>query len=184
MTFEPLIDAGPAIQIHVIAAILAFLLGGAILFRRKGDRPHRLAGRAWVALMAAVALTSFFIHTINLVGIWSPIHLLSVATLWYLFRGVQLARQRRITDHRNIMRATYLGALVIAGAFTFLPGRVMHEVFFGGPQPWVGWGVSALLLGVVAFLANRMRLEASPSGNGQQRKRVGATDTRPLVSID
>jgi len=26
----------------------------------------------------------------------------------------------------------FVGALVIAGAFTLLPGRLMHEVVFGG----------------------------------------------------
>ncbi len=26
----------------------------------------------------------------------------------------------------------FVGALVIAGAFTLLPGRLMHEVIFGG----------------------------------------------------
>ena len=30
------------------------------------------------------------------------------------------------------MLALFLGALVIAGIFTFVPGRIMHEVVFGG----------------------------------------------------
>jgi uncharacterized membrane protein len=29
------------------------------------------------------------------------------------------------------MISLYAGALVVAGAFTFLPGRLMHEVAFG-----------------------------------------------------
>ncbi len=30
------------------------------------------------------------------------------------------------------MTAIFVGALLIAGAFTFLPGRIMHAVAFGG----------------------------------------------------
>ena len=42
MTLEPLLQASLAIQIHALAAVLAFLLGGMILFRKKGDRLHRM----------------------------------------------------------------------------------------------------------------------------------------------
>ncbi len=160
MTFSPLVGATPAIQLHAIAAILAFVLGGIVLFRRKGDRLHRIGGRIWVALMLAAAVSSFFIHTIRMVGIWGPIHLLSIATLWYLVKGVRLARQRRILEHRTVMQTTYLGALVLAGGFTFWPGRIMHEVFFEGPRPWIGVLVSAILVAGVALLVVRMAQQA------------------------
>src|SRR5690606_16321887 len=117
------------------------LLGGIILFRRKGDRLHRMGGRIWVGLMLAVCISSFFIHTIRMVGAWSPIHLLSIGTLLVLARGVSLARARRILEHRRTMQATYLGALLLAGFFTFMPGRIMHEVLFGGPRPFDGVAV-------------------------------------------
>jgi uncharacterized membrane protein len=166
MTFEPLMQATLAIQIHTLAAILAFFLGGIVLFRRKGDRLHRLGGQAWVALMLAVAITSFFIHTIRLVGIWSPIHLLSIYTIWYLARGVWLARAGRIGEHRAIMQQIYLGALIVAGAFTFMPGRIMHAVFFEGPYPWMGAAAAAVLVASVALLALRVLRE----GRGRTRE--------------
>jgi uncharacterized membrane protein len=34
-------------------------------------------------------------------------------------------------QHRNAMIAIFLGALVIAGLFTLLPGRIMNAVVFG-----------------------------------------------------
>jgi uncharacterized membrane protein len=166
MTYEPLIHTTLAIQVHTVAAILAFLLGGIVLFRRKGDRLHRFGGRLWVGLMLAVAATSFFIHAIGLVGIWSPIHLISVATFWLLARGVWLARAGRIADHRAMMQQTYLGALVVAGAFTFWPGRIMHAVFFEGPHPWMGVAAAAVLVAGIAFLMRRMVLE------GRSRRRA------------
>jgi uncharacterized membrane protein len=36
---------------------------------------------------------------------------------------------RRASPQRHA--GLFLGALVIAGAFTFLPGRIMHKVAFG-----------------------------------------------------
>jgi uncharacterized membrane protein len=36
-----------------------------------------------------------------------------------------------VDRHRNAMIAIFVGALVIAGLFTLMPGRVMHAVAFG-----------------------------------------------------
>jgi len=36
-----------------------------------------------------------------------------------------------VRRHRNIMVTLFIGALVIAGAFTLLPGRIMHAVMLG-----------------------------------------------------
>lgn len=131
MTLAPLLQASPSIQIHAFSALAAFALGAIVIFRRKGDRLHRLGGRIWVALMLVVAVSSFFIHTIRLWGIWSPIHLLSVATLASLVYAVWMIRRRNIVAHASAMRTTYVGALVIAGGFTLAPGRIMNKVVFG-----------------------------------------------------
>jgi uncharacterized membrane protein len=84
-----------------------------------------------VILMAAVAISSFWIHQIRLFGPWSPIHFLSIFTLIVLPLGVWRARHHQVAGHRRIMMFTFAGALVIAGLFTFVPGRIMHTVFFG-----------------------------------------------------
>lgn len=131
MSLEPLLQASPVIQIHAFAAILALVVGGVVLFRRKGDLRHRFAGRIWVGLMVIVALSSLFIWTIRLWGPFSPIHLLSILTLMLLWRGVTYARRRNIKLHRQVMQTTYVLALVIAGLFTFFPGRIMYHVAFG-----------------------------------------------------
>ena len=81
MSFAPLLDAEPAILLHALAAMAAFALGLVQFAAPKGTLPHRTLGWIWVALMAAVAASSFWIHTIRLVGPWSPIHLLSIYTL-------------------------------------------------------------------------------------------------------
>ncbi len=135
MALQSLFAAPAVIQIHVYAALAATILGAAILFRRKGTPRHRLAGKIWVGLMVVVSLSFFGIHEIMLWGPWSPIHILSIVTLISLAFGVQRARRHDISGHRFAMRATYLGALVIAGAFTLLPDRLMYEVLFGGETP-------------------------------------------------
>jgi uncharacterized membrane protein len=131
VTLAPLLQAVPQIPIHAFAAMAAFLLGVVQLAAPKGTLPHRTLGWIWVALMAVVALSSFWIHQIRLWGPWSPIHLLSIFTLVMLPLGVWQAHRHRVADHRRIMILLFSGALVIAGLFTLLPGRIMHAVVFG-----------------------------------------------------
>ena len=100
----------------------------------KGTIPHRLIGWLWAMLMLTVAVSSFFIHAIRLWGPWSPIHLLSVLVLVTLPLAVLHARRHDIAQHRMAMLMLFSGALVIAGGFTFLPGRIMHAVVFSPPS--------------------------------------------------
>ena len=102
----------------------------------KGTLPHRTLGWIWVALMAVVAVSSFWIHQIRMFGpssskLRSPIHLLSIFTLVVLPLGVWRAHRHDVRGHRRIMIFTFSGALVIAGLFTLLPGRIMHAAVFG-----------------------------------------------------
>lgn len=131
MSLQPLLNAAPAIQIHAFATIAAFALGLVQLTAPKGTLPHRTLGYIWVALMVLVAGTSFWIHDLRVWGPWSPIHLLSIFTLATLPFAILHARHHRIAQHRNAMLAMFAGALLIAGLFTFLPGRIMHAVAFG-----------------------------------------------------
>ncbi|NBZ86634.1 DUF2306 domain-containing protein [Stagnihabitans tardus] len=131
MTLAPLLQAEPAVQLHAFPAIAAFFLGLVQLALSKGGARHRLLGWLWVLLMALIAGSSFFIHSICLVGGFSPIHLLSVLTLVSLPFAVLHARHGRITAHAKGMKMLFFTALVLAGVFTFLPGRIMHDVTFG-----------------------------------------------------
>ena len=132
MTFAPLANASLMIQIHTAFAIGAALLTIAIFSLRKGSRHHRIMGWAWMIMMATVALSSFGISTIKLIGPFSPIHLLSVFVLVNLYRAVTAARSHRVVAHKRAMQAMTFGALLIAGGFTFLPGRLMNAVLLGG----------------------------------------------------
>jgi uncharacterized membrane protein len=128
MSLAPLLNAPLAIQIHAFAAVAAFLLGIVQFLAPKGTLPHRTLGWVWVGLMMVVAVTAFFIHQIRLWGPWSPIHLLAIFTLVMLPYGVMRARAHKVSAHRKTMISLFVGALLVAGAFTFFPGRIMYEV--------------------------------------------------------
>jgi uncharacterized membrane protein len=131
MSFAPLLDAMAPIPLHAFAAMAAFVLGVVQFAAPKGTLPHRTLGWIWVGLMAAVAVSSLWIHQIRLFGPWSPIHLLSIFTLVMLPLGVWRAHRHQVSAHRWTMIGIFSGALVIAGLFTFVPGRIMHAVLFG-----------------------------------------------------
>ena len=131
MSLAPLLDAAPAIPVHAFAAMAAFALGLVQFAAPKGTLPHRTIGWIWVLLMASVAASSFWIHEIRLLGPWSPIHLLSIMVLILLPVAVLSARRHQVSPHSKIMIGIFSGGLVIAGLFTFLPGRIMHAVIFG-----------------------------------------------------
>ena len=131
MSLAPLLDAAPAIPLHAFAAMSAFVLGVVQFAAPKGTLPHRTIGWIWVLLMATVAVSSFWIHQLRLFGPWSPIHLLSIFVLLMLPLAVWRAHTHRVADHRLIMTLLFTGALLIAGLFTLLPGRIMHAVLFG-----------------------------------------------------
>ena len=109
-------------------AVLAVAVGALQITLRKGTAMHRLFGWCWVVL---VALSSFGIHEFRLFGPFSPIHLLSILVLYSLWKGVAHVQRGNIDGHQRAMISLYLYAMVLTGALTLLPGRVMRAVFFG-----------------------------------------------------
>jgi uncharacterized membrane protein len=130
VTLAPLLAAPLAIQVHAFAAMAAFGLGLVQLAGPKGVLAHRILGWSWVAAMLVVAGSSFWIREIKAFGDWSPIHLLLIFTLIMLPIGVLAARRHRVRHHSRTMIGLFVGALVIAGGLTFLPGRIMHALVF------------------------------------------------------
>jgi uncharacterized membrane protein len=151
MDFTPLTEAPLAIKLHVAFVLPALVLGPVNLFRTRRDRWHKRIGRVWVVSMLGLALSSMFIHTIRLIGPFSPIHILSILTFVGVFRAIWAVRRGDVQSHRRIMRALYAIALLGAGVFTFLPGRRMN-LLFAGAEPLLVFAVAALLgvLGVWA----------------------------------
>lgn len=132
MSLAPLLAAGSVVTVHAVAAMAAFLLGSVQLLAPKGTLPHRTLGYVWVLLMLTVISTSLFIYDIRMWGPFSWIHLLSLAALFGLVSLVREARRHDVREHKKSAIFLFFGAMVIAGGFTFMPGRAMHAVLFGG----------------------------------------------------
>ena len=124
-------SAEQPIPLHAYAAFLAVVFGGIQLSRPKGTGSHKYLGYTWVLLMLWVSISSFWIQTIKIIGPFSPIHFLSIFTIWSVFEATRSARNGNISRHKKMMKLLYLLALVVTGLFTLLPGRTMNEVFFG-----------------------------------------------------
>jgi uncharacterized membrane protein len=127
LTLVPIAAAPAAIQLHVAAALIALLAGVVTIVLRKGTALHRRIGWAFVVAMGVTALTSLFIMRD---GQFSAIHLLTALTVVALPYGVLMRRRGNIRAHRSAMISLLLG-LVIAGAFTLMPGRLMHQITLG-----------------------------------------------------
>lgn len=119
------------IPFHTLAAIMALLLGAGQLFMKKGTPAHTRIGWVWAGLILTVSISSFFIHELRLWGLYSPIHILSLCTIFSLGVAVYFARKGNIKQHKIWMMSLYFLALFVTGLFTLLPGRVMHQVLFG-----------------------------------------------------
>jgi uncharacterized membrane protein len=125
---RPLLNGWWVIQLHVAAAVSTFGIGVAIMLQRKGSRFHRQLGWTWSATMAFTALSSFFIQG---EGQFSWIHGLSAFTVLLLPMALVAARAHKAKIHARLMMTLFLGGMIAAGTFTFLPGRLMWRLFFG-----------------------------------------------------
>lgn len=174
MNLAPLFDASLPIQVHVAAVLPAALIGPYMFWAGKGTPRHRLIGKIWLGLMVIAAFSSFFIHSINLFLGFSPIHLISIYVLYGSWSAIRHARAHRIRQHRLTVIGMYVGGIVIAGGFTLLPGRLMHEVFFTWPSQWPDTArlatFLAIMVGTVAVLALAFALAARPRAKAVPRQ--------------
>ncbi len=126
-----LLAAAPIqIQVHVSAVTVALAIGIVLMLGLKGNTVHRTLGWTWVVAMAAAAVSSLFIHRAGAGG-FSFLHLFAGWTLIALPMGVFAARKHNVRLHGRTMTGLFVGGLLIAGAFAFLPGRLMWQVVFG-----------------------------------------------------
>jgi uncharacterized membrane protein len=136
MSLAPLLAAPPAVQLHVATVVPAFFIGTwLIFFSRKGARRHRAAGYVYLTLMTVTAVAALFIHQIPAIDLFygfGPIHIFSFVTLFGVVGALRGAWTHNIRQHRSAMLGVYIGGILIAGTFAFLPGRIMHAITFGG----------------------------------------------------
>lgn len=120
--------------LHLATVLPAFVLGGVQLLRRKGTAIHRLLGRIYMLLMMATGLITLampaevgprFLNHFGFIHIFSFLALFSVPAAYIA------VRRGYIRVHRSAMISLYVGGILIAGAFAFTPGRMLHAWLFG-----------------------------------------------------
>lgn len=123
----------PLAYAHLATVVPAVAIGTWLMVSRKGSGPHRVLGRAYMVLMfvtgvisllmpAAVGPTSF--------GHFGFIHLFSLLTLWSVPAAWFAARRHDVLAHRGYMIGLFVGGILIAGAFAFMPGRLLNQWLF------------------------------------------------------
>jgi uncharacterized membrane protein len=115
---------------HLATIGIALSLTPVMLLRKRGDKLHRILGMIWLSTMFLTAMISFDIRLIDQ-GRFSLIHILSLFTLIQVPLIFWHAKNHNIDKHRTAVRGMVLGALLIAGFFTFPFGRLLGTWLFG-----------------------------------------------------
>ena len=119
-----------ALKVHLGAAIGTLLVGVLLLTGVKGRAWHKRLGWSWVGLMAATAVSSFWLQRLQ-PGSFSWIHGISGWTLVALPAAIYAVRRKRIRLHRRMMTGMFVGGTLVAGGFALMPGRLLWRVLFG-----------------------------------------------------
>ena len=120
-----------AIQIHLATIVPSFFLGTwLIFFSTKGSPFHRGLGAIYLTLMTISAVAAIFIQSLT-PGHFSWIHIFIPLTLFGVASAIWRIRRKDVKGHRAAMLGVYFGGLIIAGALTFYPGRLMYKLFVG-----------------------------------------------------
>lgn len=158
MTFDAILNAPPAILVHLGAGLLALAIGPLAIYRRRRDRWHRWLGRLWVAAMAVLALSGLIVPAVVLpiIGSFGVIHLLSIWVLLNLIWGVRAILHRRVAQHQATMRSLYWQGLTFAGLLTLLPGRRLNALIFGPAETAAYWVIGGIgLLAALLWVRRR-----------------------------
>ena len=129
MHWDYITQASLAVQIHLVTALLALVLGCVMWFRPKGTRSHKMIGRGFVMFMLVTAITAIFIRSLKS-GNFSLIHIFVPITLIGSYQIVTSIRRKDIQAHKKHVRNMFWFALLIPGVFSFMPGRTMWNLFF------------------------------------------------------
>jgi len=120
--------------LHLGSLVPAFVIGTYLLPNRKGTPVHRFLGKIYMGLMLFTAFVTLFMEAVvgpKFLNHFGFIHLLSLLVLYTVPTSYRAIRVGNIKLHKRKMVGLYVGALLVAGAFTLSPGRLIHSWLFG-----------------------------------------------------
>ena len=118
---------------HLATIVPAFLIGTCMLVMEKGTRLHKALGKIYMPLMLVTATITLFMPAVvgpRLLGHFGFIHLFSLLVFYSVPSAYVNARRGDIAGHRSAMIGLYIGGILIAGSFAFMPGRLMNQWLF------------------------------------------------------
>jgi uncharacterized membrane protein len=118
---------------HLGTIIPAFLIGSYLLINRKGTSWHKLLGKIYMGLMLVTAMITLFMSAKvgpTLLGHFGFIHIFSLSVFYTVPAAFVAVRNGNIKSHRGNMLGLYIGGLLIAGSFAFMPGRLLYGWLF------------------------------------------------------
>lgn len=106
--------------LHLGLALVALLMGLAVVFTRKGTRSHRRWGWAYVVSMVGLNATALMLY--GLLGHFGPFHVAAIFSLITVIIGMVPARRRAnrwwLRQHAYWMSGSYTGLWAAAVAET------------------------------------------------------------------
>lgn len=118
---------------HLATVIPCFLIGTLLLLIKKGTGIHKKLGRVYMILMMITAAITLFMpahvggRIFNHFG-W--IHSFSFLTIYTVPTAYIAIKRGDVKSHKRKMILLYFGAIIIAGSFTFVPGRFLNNLLF------------------------------------------------------
>lgn len=119
---------------HLATVVPSFIIGTVLLLIKKGTAIHKKAGRIYMILMMITAVITLFMPAHvgpQLLNHFGWIHSFSFLTIYTVPTAYIAVKKGNIKSHKRKMILLYFGAIIIAGGFTFFPGRYLYEIFFG-----------------------------------------------------
>lgn len=124
----------PFTLVHLFTILPAIAIGTFLMLSHKGNNFHRLLGKIYMVLMLITGVATLFMEAFigpKLFGHFGFIHLFSVLTLYSVPQAYFAAKRHDVKEHRGAMVGLYVGGIIIAGIFAFMPGRTMYGLLFG-----------------------------------------------------
>ncbi|QNM84432.1 DUF2306 domain-containing protein [Polaribacter pectinis] len=119
---------------HLFTVVPCFFIGAYLLSVKKGTPFHKSLGKVYMILMFTTAIITLFMPAYvgpQFLNHFGYIHLFSFLTLYSVPTAIIAIKKGQVKKHKIKMILLYFGALIIAGGFTFTPGRYLHTLFFG-----------------------------------------------------
>ncbi len=115
--------------IHLGTVFPAFLIGTYLLISRKGNSWHKNLGKMYMLLMLITALITLLMPAEvgpTFLSHFGFIHLFSFFVFYSVSTAYLAIRKGNVKKHKTAMIGLYCGGVLIAGAFAFIPGGLLH----------------------------------------------------------